>query len=87
MIFFGELPLLDCGATDEHNKLDKCCTYTLAKALVDSHCTCITHKDLDAVDQKWPRLKITMFALQQAKRFGVLDIETILETNRNLLEK
>ena len=84
--FFGELPLLDCGATDEHNK-PVLHIYT-AKALIDSHCTYITRKELDAVDQKRPRLKITMtkFALQRAKRFGV-DIEAILETKRNLLEK
>eukprot|EP01044_Picomonas_judraskeda_P001146 COSAG03_NODE_63_length_15223_cov_32.095940_5_plen_939_part_00 len=82
--FFGELPLLDCGAEEVdtavipsrfklQGKPKRVLHVYTAKALIDSHCTYVTRSDLDELNQKRPELKQTMrkFALQRAERFGV----------------
>eukprot|EP01043_Picozoa_sp_COSAG02_P044716 COSAG02_NODE_4021_length_5891_cov_414.995684_1_plen_1502_part_00 len=81
--FFGELPVLDCGAEEidtsllpHHAPKQKprrvMHVYT-ATALIDSHCTYVTRLDLDELNLKKPVLKQTMrkFAMQRAERFGV----------------
>ena len=82
--FFGELPLLDCGAEETdtavvpsnfklRRKPRRVLHVYTAKALIDSQCTYVTGVDLDELNQKRPELKQTMrkFALQRAERFGV----------------
>lgn len=80
--FFGELPLLDCGAEEidtaaaTHNikkEPRRVLHIYSATAIVDSHCTYVTRQDLDELNQKRPELKQTMrkFAMQRAVRFGV----------------
>lgn len=83
--FFGELPLLDCGAeqpagpshsVSQYKAKDKprrvLHVYT-AKALSDAHCTYITRQDFDELNHNRPDLKQTMrkFAMQRAERFGM----------------
>lgn len=84
--FFGELPMLDCGAEEidtsiipsgaRRRKPRRVMHVYTATALIDSHCTYVTRLDLDELNLKKPALKRTMrkFAMQRAERFG-MDIE------------
>eukprot|EP01052_Picozoa_sp_SAG31_P024977 SAG31_NODE_2161_length_6297_cov_1.823169_7_plen_478_part_00 len=72
--FFGELPVLDCGGLDEHEK-PILHLYT-ARALIDSHCSYITRADLDHINAKRPRLKSTM---TKVRSYFLVFVPTIRE--------